>query len=232
MKSTVEHRGPVPPSAQHRRRDWLWLTVLFVLVPAVIGLTIPPAGWIPCLWIISGAAWWRTRTRRPARVADSRVPSSASPFPLQETGRVGLRFAGAAVALVVAVHFACPERLFDWPRTRPELWVTVLVAYPLLSVLPQEVLYRRFFFGRLRALRVDDRVIALASAAAFGLVHLIYRNAPAVALSLIGGWFFADTYRRSGSLALVCIEHALYGALVFTIGLGDNFSHFALASAP
>lgn len=230
MKSMVEHRGPVPPSAPRRRLDWIWLALLFVLVPAVIGLRVPPAGWIPCLWIISAAAWWWTPTPRGAGTR-RRAPRCAAPPLRREAGRVVLRFLATAIALIVAVRLASPERLFDWPRTRPELWVAVLVAYPLLSVLPQEVLYRRFFFRRLRALRVDDRVIALASAAAFALVHLIYRNTPAVALSLIGGWFFADTYRRSGSLALVCIEHALYGALVFTVGFGDNFSHFALAAA-
>ena len=43
--------------------------------------------------------------------------------------------------------------------------------------------------------------------------------------SLIGGWFFADTYRRSGSLSLVCLEHTLYGSFVFAIGLWPFFSH-------
>ncbi|MDE3084506.1 MAG: hypothetical protein KGJ37_04695 [Verrucomicrobiota bacterium] len=37
---------------------------------------------------------------------------------------------------------------------------------------------------------------------------------------LIGGWFFAETHRLSGSLRLACLEHLLYGALIFTVALG------------
>jgi hypothetical protein len=44
-------------------------------------------------------------------------------------------------------------------------------------------------------------------------------------LTLIGGWFFAETYARTRSMRLVWLEHALYGCLVFTIGLGDYFYH-------
>ncbi len=43
-----------------------------------------------------------------------------------------------------------------------------------------------------------------------------------------GGWLFADTYRQSRSLWLVCLEHALYGDLIFTIGLGTFFYHGAV----
>jgi len=43
-----------------------------------------------------------------------------------------------------------------------------------------------------------------------------------------GGWLFGGTYRRSRSLGLVCLEHALYGDLIFTVGLGQYFFHGAL----
>ncbi|MHB1155946.1 MAG: hypothetical protein ACYC26_03800 [Phycisphaerales bacterium] len=33
-------------------------------------------------------------------------------------------------------------------------------------------------------------------------------------------WMFTRTYQRTGSLLLAGIEHALYGDLLFTIGLG------------
>ena len=34
---------------------------------------------------------------------------------------------------------------------------------------------------------------------------------------------FATTYQRYRSLALVCLEHAIYGCLIFTLGLGWYF---------
>ena len=44
-----------------------------------------------------------------------------------------------------------------------------------------------------------------------------------VVLTAIGGWFFATTYARTRSLWLASFEHALYGQLVFTVGLGQYF---------
>jgi hypothetical protein len=57
----------------------------------------------------------------------------------------------------------------------------------------------------------------------FGWAHVGYGHAASIILSTIGGLFFADTFRRSGSLRLACLEHALYGDLMFTIGLGHLF---------
>lgn len=39
----------------------------------------------------------------------------------------------------------------------------------------------------------------------------------------IGGILFARTYERSNSLLAACIEHGLWGDLLFTLGLGWCF---------
>ena len=44
---------------------------------------------------------------------------------------------------------------------------------------------------------------------------------------MLGGWLFARRYQRTRSLLTVSVEHALYGVLIFTIGLGDLFYHAA-----
>jgi membrane protease YdiL (CAAX protease family) len=142
--------------------------------------------------------------------------------------RVILRFAVFAALLIAMVAFAMPERLFDWPRTRPRTWLAVVALYPVLSVLPQEFLYRRFLFARISPLVAGAGWPMACSALAFAGMHGIYQNTYAVVLTLIGGWFFGDTYRRTHSLKLVCLEHALYGNLVFSIGLGSCFSGSAV----
>ncbi|WP_234730087.1 hypothetical protein [Acidocella facilis] len=43
------------------------------------------------------------------------------------------------------------------------------------------------------------------------------------ALTLAGGWLFARSYAATRSLTFSGVEHALYGCLVFTIGLGQYF---------
>ncbi|MEU4707697.1 hypothetical protein AB0G00_14815 [Nocardia salmonicida] len=44
------------------------------------------------------------------------------------------------------------------------------------------------------------------------------------------GVLFATRYQRTRSLLTTSVEHALYGILMFTIGLGDFFYHGAAAS--
>ena len=63
----------------------------------------------------------------------------------------------------------------------------------------------------------------LASAAAFSLLHVIYGNAPAVIFSFIGGYLFSRTYADTQSLFVTSLEHAIYGNMVFTVGLGHYF---------
>jgi membrane protease YdiL (CAAX protease family) len=53
--------------------------------------------------------------------------------------------------------------------------------------------------------------------------HIVFRNWPAILLTCAGGWLFGTTYRRTSSLLLVSVEHALYGCAIFTIGYGNYF---------
>jgi membrane protease YdiL (CAAX protease family) len=125
----------------------------------------------------------------------------------------------------VGVWLFMPERLFSLVRRAPLLWASVMVLYPLLSVYPQELFFRAFFFHRYRRLFGQGVATVVASALLFGFVHIVFGNWISILLSSVGGMLFARTYFHSGSLALVCIEHALYGNFIFTIGLGEFFYH-------
>jgi membrane protease YdiL (CAAX protease family) len=101
--------------------------------------------------------------------------------------------------------------------------MVVMLLYPLLSALPQELIYRAFFFQRYDRLFPSEQWLGITSAIAFSALHIIYDNWWAVGLSLIGGFIFVETYRKSKSLYWVSLEHAIYGCLVFTIGMGHFF---------
>jgi membrane protease YdiL (CAAX protease family) len=133
------------------------------------------------------------------------------------------RLAVATLLLAGWVALAEPERWLELPRERPGLWLAVMVLYPLLSVVPQELLYRCFFFRRYRSLWGEGRGAVLASALAFGWAHVVFLSWISVLLTLAGGWILARTFERTRSLPLVALEHALYGCLVFTVGLGRHF---------
>ena len=134
-----------------------------------------------------------------------------------------VRFVLAAGAIIVGLHILAPEKLFSLIRHRPGFWALVMVLYPLLSVYPQELLYRRYLFSHYRPLFQSDALLLGVSAVVFGWLHIIFHNPLACVFTLVGGVFFADTYRRTRSLWLTCIEHIMYGQFIFTIGLGEYF---------
>ncbi|MGQ9685949.1 MAG: CPBP family intramembrane glutamic endopeptidase [Thiobacillaceae bacterium] len=135
-----------------------------------------------------------------------------------------------AIVLVIggAAVLALASRLpgadpFALPQQRPVLWLAILLLYPLISALPQELIFRVFFFHRYRALFPDPRTLPLVSAGVFALAHLVLGNWVAVLLSLAGGLLFAYNYARTGSLGLVTLEHGLWGDWLFTVGMGSYF---------
>lgn len=132
------------------------------------------------------------------------------------------------VAVTAAVVFLLTwgiqrSDLFAFPRHNPVTWAVVMILYPFLSAVPQELMYREFFFYRYKPLFRNEILRIAASAAAFSFLHIIYDNYWAPALSLAGGILFAWNYHKNRSLYWVSLEHALYGGIVFTIGLGRYF---------
>jgi len=139
---------------------------------------------------------------------------------------VVLLFGGAAL---LAITIASSQiHLFALVYGHPAIWLAVLVLYPVVSAATQELIFRVFMFHRYRTLFPSNSAIILASGVSFALAHLQLGNFVAPALSLAGGLRFAYTYANTRSLALVSLEHGLWGDWIFTIGLGAYFygGHF------
>ncbi len=129
----------------------------------------------------------------------------------------------AALLMTAGILVFEPGAFLYLPRNRPVLWGLILLLYPLLSVYPQEVIYRAFFLHRYRVLFPSPALRVAACGIVFGLHHLGFRGYLAVALSTAGGLLFARTYLRTRSTLAAAVEHAVYGALIFTVGLGRYF---------
>jgi membrane protease YdiL (CAAX protease family) len=151
--------------------------------------------------------------------ADWNWPALKAGLPL-----VLARFAGLAVVFVLAAWLILPPaHLFGLPLHAPWFWLLIMVFYPVLSVVPQEEIYRSFLRHRYGGIFGDGLGFIAVSGLAFGFAHIILLNPYVVGVTFLGGLMIADTYRRSRSLALVCLEHALYGCLLFTLGFGMYF---------
>lgn len=129
---------------------------------------------------------------------------------------------GAGITLWVALEI--PHRFMGLPQRAPAVWLAVMILYPLLSVVPQELIYRTFFFHRYGPLFGDARWMAIAvNGALFGFAHIIFGSYVSIALTTLLGWLVAWRYDGTRSFWAVWLEHSLYGCLVFTIGLGHYF---------
>jgi len=132
-------------------------------------------------------------------------------------------FVPFVIATTVAVYRHASRDLFGFVRNRPLLWAAVMIAYPVLSVYPQGIIYRTFLFERYRALFPNTWLMVVVSALAFTFVHIVFRNWIALVLTALGGVLFAMRYAQTGSLFISSFEHALYGCWIFTVGLGKWF---------
>ena len=139
-------------------------------------------------------------------------------------------FLPVAIFLSIVTYAVLPDKFLAFPASRPLVWLIIMLLYPILLALPQELLFRCSFFQRYRGLFKDKpaRLIVL-NALSFGLAHLFYGNWVAPVLSFFGGMLFAWRYHVSQSLFTVGLEHALWGNFLFTIGIGWYFYSGAIA---
>lgn len=126
-----------------------------------------------------------------------------------------------AAVTTAYVYWMSPSSLFCVPLTKPLLWVSILGVYTFLSVWPQEIIYRTFFFGRYASFFKSKTLLIFVNAILFSLAHIFFRNTLVMVLTFIGGVLFAITYIKTKSTLLVSIEHALYGNWLFTVGMGE-----------
>lgn len=208
-----------------RRFELIWL---FGLMP----LLLVPLGSLGIVLVVPALAGWA--------VACAVMLRSDCTFAFKEDHAMApvarhwrwifCRFIVGAVVLSVAVYCFVPSLFLRLPLHRPRLWLVVVLLYPLLSVYPQELVFRAYFFHRYRrALPLNDAGFIGLNALLFGMSHAVFLHWAAMGLSALGGALFAWTYLRTRSLLCVVLEHALWGGLVFTIGLDVVFGGGTIA---
>jgi membrane protease YdiL (CAAX protease family) len=202
---------------------WLWLECLLLVVGVPYAYIV--GWWRPHpLLLAAGAAIFATVLLRRDPTFDRGQLWNARDLRRRVLSVLRLFFP-AAVVIGVLVAWFSPDSLFNLVRHRPGIWAVIMVGYPVLSVFPQELVYRSFFFHRYERLFGDGWSMIAASAIAFAYMHILFNSWLAVAMTLAGGVLFAWRYWQTRSLLVTSLEHALYGQLVFTIGLGAHFFH-------
>lgn len=194
----------------------------YVAAPLTLALALPPSALFPVLFGMTALGL----------VLLARTPGFEWRDLATGWGRIDWRLVGGTAALTAAatgvlVWSLVPGQALVLPRTMPTLWLTILALYPLLSALPQEIVFRPLFFRRYGHLFPGRSAAILVNAAVFALAHLMFWNWVAVALTFAGGLIFAFGYLRAG-FATAVVLHAVCGWILFTSGLGAFFYHGAV----
>ena len=214
-------------AAPSQARLWAEFIALFVGVPILMKLTF---GLYPLFPVISAFAllallmlrvtpgwYWRSLLAGPV---------------FGEWRLIAVYFALTLAVSLIVVFTRVPEQFLSLPTYRPELWMMIMVFYPLLSALPQEIIYRSLFFERYGRLFPGHWSLIIANGVAFGFGHLFYDNWITIAMTGVGGAIMGWAYLRHRSLGLAWVLHSLAGQIIFTVGLGVYFYHGAVGSAP
>ena len=186
---------------------------LYPLFPVIIGLAV-----LSCLLLFATPGW---RFRK------------LLPGPVFSEWRIILAFTAATTAIcLIFVFWLAPEQFLFIPRHRPELWLVILIAYPLVSAFPQEIIFRSLFFERYGGLFPGKWSAVLVNGAVFGFGHLFYDNWVTITMTGCGGAIMGWAYLRHGTIGLPWILHAIAGQIIFTVGLGVFFYHGAVGATP
>jgi membrane protease YdiL (CAAX protease family) len=227
LQFPAQHQEAVGKPARRHSKAYLLgeAALLFLGLPLALffhaGGALPL---LPTLWTVAAVALVLL-LRDPS--FDRRQLWNAGPL-RRQLPQILVLFAVGVVVITVLVREYAPWMFEEMVRNDPRLWAYIMVSYPFASVYPQSLIYRAFFFHRYEpVLRpvpgAHPWKLILASAASFAFVHIIFHNWIAVAMTFIGGVLFAVRYLNTRSLCVSCVEHTLYGWLLFTVGLGQFF---------
>lgn len=208
---------------------WLWgeFIILFVGAPLLITATFGVFPLLPIIAAFAGLSlvllqltpgWrWRHLLRRPV-LGEWRVIAIYTALTL-------------ATSLAIVFGLA-PNRFLELPTHRPELWLMIMVLYPIFSAFPQEIIFRSLFFERYGRLFPNAAVAIAVNGAAFALGHLFFNNWVTIAMTGVGGAIMGWAYLRHRAIGLPWVLHSIAGQIIFTVGLGVYFYHGAIGATP
>lgn len=199
---------------------WLEIIVVFIGIPLLLRfniLAIYKLAPLFAIFIIYFFILWRDKTFKKKR------------FKLNGFKAWIIILWRSAIMLLFLTSFTWaifPDQYLQLPTENKRLWITLVVGYPFLSVIPQEFVFRVYFYHRFTGLIGNRNMLILLNALLFSFSHIMFGNWVAVSFTFIASIMFSLTYLRHRSFTIVSLEHSIYGLLIFTIGPGGFFHTF------
>ena len=242
-----EPRQPAPLSTRRKAARWAELFVLFILLPALLAASVERGVALHDTMRSLGLGWMVTWGATPGRMI---FPILLSTMLLimavllwdrtfdrsnlwswrrcrEDLPRILIWWSVLAVLILPLTAFLAfrtdllPEDGFmRLPRENPRILLIIWIFYPWVSAYPQEITHRVFFWHRYSGLFPGRRSLIIANALIFAWMHALFWSWIALGMTFVGGLLFAYTYDRTRSGLAAGVEHAIYGAWCFTVGLG------------
>ncbi|MFV0322104.1 MAG: type II CAAX prenyl endopeptidase Rce1 family protein [Alphaproteobacteria bacterium] len=199
--------------------SWLELIIVFIGLPYIIAVYHFPR---PILYSILATACIYIILRN-LHTIDWRA---FLVFPRSKT--IWFNVVGRTLILlllsIIAMLILPNKGWFLLPKYNIWLWLAIMVLYPVISVLPQEIIWRFHLLENTKNILPSRQLRIIVSAVLFGWVHIIFGTVFAVVATIYLGLQLAYAYYQGQkSFWVVWVEHSLAGQIAFTIGLGVYF---------
>lgn len=205
-----------PPVALPRLRVEFGL--FYIVLPLIIAVLFPPNWMFPALFALTGLGIMLLHWTPGFQWAELRYDWAN--WSLREVVLFTAFMSVFCVGLIQVMH---PDAAFLLLIHRPEMLALIWIGYPVLSALPQELLFRPLFFRRYHAILPEGRAAYVLNAAIFSFAHLMYWSWIVALMTFAGGLLFTWAYRQRGSFFYAVLLHAIAGNIIFAVGLGVYF---------
>lgn len=192
--------------------------VLFFVIPLMAAFVLPPSLVLPGLLIFTFVGIFLLQVT-PA----FRWSTLSAGFITINWKLLVYFFVVCFLTLSLLAFFIDSENTYYLPVNSPRLWIFIMIAYPLVSVIPQELIYRPLFFIRYKSILPSGQSLVILNAICFCLIHLFYWNLLALFITFFGGLIFSQIYYKNKNFLEVVLYHSVGGCMIFTTGLGRFF---------
>ncbi|PIE13596.1 MAG: CPBP family intramembrane metalloprotease [Rhodobacterales bacterium] len=201
-----------------RTQLWIEFIAFYVVAPLIMAVLLPATMMFPALFgvtfvgmvllhITTGFSW-RDLLRGWAALRWGEI----------------IRFGAVVlIASLIIMWGTAPDQMFVLIRERPEIMVMIALFYPVVSALPQEIVFRALFFRRYARILPRGTGVLFLNAALFSLAHLMYWSWIVAVMTFVGGVVFAWAYELRQSFALAVVLHSVAGVVLFCVGMGVYF---------
>ena len=205
---------------REKSRSALWVEfwLLFIAAPVAIAVFLPATVMFPALFAMTAVGLWLLHRTDGFSWRDLKEGAGAL-----DAGLIGKFGAVVLGVSLIVIWTTRPEAAFILIRQEPLLMLMIATLYPIVSALPQEIVFRPLFFRRYARLLPRGRKVLWINAMIFSLAHLMYWSWVVAVMTFAGGLVFAWAYEEKRSFPLAFVLHSVAGVVLFAVGMGVYF---------